>query len=391
MPLLPLVRLSLLRCLLLVGLLTGQAGAAELGEPVVKSFIGQPLVADIELVAMGPDEVQSLQARIARPDVFRGANISMSPILSSLRVSIARRDGRAFLHITSLLPVEADYLHLYLELSSGNNSDVRSALLWLTPDPRPSVPLAAPPQAPGPAMPALLHANTPAAPATNSLSAAERAAAYRATLPAAASPAGHFPASHAPAPAARGPAHAATPMSNGPRRPAVPAAVRNDPLFAEAMALAKECEALDARNLALNGQIVQLEGRLQHLQSVLAPKAPPPKPKAAASAAGATAGSLAVAKGTKPEPVKPDYSRWYWIGGGVAALLALIAAGVVLWRRKRGKGKAGKGKVEPGADGEGAPADGEAPAAAETPRKKPGLLARLRLMWMLRSKAKQAE
>jgi hypothetical protein len=143
--------------------------------------------------------------------------------------------------------------------------------------------------------------------------------------------------------------------------------------------------------MALNGQILQLEGRLQHLQSVLAPKAPPPKAKVAASAAGATAGSLSVAKASKPEPVKPDYSRWYWIGGGTAALLALIAAGVVLWRRKRAKGKAGKGKVEPSADGEGAPADGEAAAEPEKPRKKPGLLARLRLMWMLRSKAKQAE
>ncbi len=403
MPLLPLVRLSLLRCLLLVGLLTGQATAAELGEPVVKSFIGQPLVADIELVAMGPDEAQNLTARIARPDVFRGANISMSPILNSLRVSVARRDGRVFLHITSIMPVEADYLHLYLELASGANSDVRSALLWLTADPRPSVPLAAKPQEPGPAMPALLHASTPVAPAANSAkSAAALAAAHRATLPATStsshtpSPAGS--AAHAPSPAshaaaasgaaAQGAMAPAARMTNGPRRPAVPAAVRNDPLFAEAMALAKECEALDARNLALNGQILQLEGRLQHLQSVLAPKAAA-KPKATATAAGATAGSLAVAKGVKVEPKKPDYTRWYWIGGGTAALLALIAAGVVLWRRKRGKGKAGKEKVEPSADGDAA-AEGEAPAAAEKPAKKPSLWARLRLMWMLRSKAKQS-
>ncbi len=194
MPLLPFVRRSLLRCLLLVGLLTGQAGAAELGEPVVKSFIGQPLVADIELVAMGPDEAHNLQARIARPDVFRGANISMSPILNSLRVSVARRDGRVFLHITSIMPVDADYLHLYLELASGSNSDVRSALLWLTPDPRPSVPLAAKPQAAGPAMPALLHATdavTAAAPAAAPMSAAALAAAHRASMPVAAGPSAH--------------------------------------------------------------------------------------------------------------------------------------------------------------------------------------------------------
>ncbi len=104
-----------------------------------------------------------------------------------------------------------------------------------------------------------------------------------------------------------------------------------------------------------------------------------------------TAGALAASKTAKVEPKKPDYSRWYWIGGGMAALLALIAAGVVLWRRKRGMGKGRKDKVEPSADGEGdAPADGEAPAAASKPAKKPSLLARWRLMWMLRSKARQA-
>ena len=49
--------------------------------------------------------ITALTPRIARPDVFRGANISMSPILGSLRLTVARRDGRVFLHITSLLPV----------------------------------------------------------------------------------------------------------------------------------------------------------------------------------------------------------------------------------------------------------------------------------------------
>lgn len=428
------VRPYLLSCILLASLLTGQATAAELGEAVVKSFIGQPLVADIELVSLGPDEAQSLQAKIARSDVFRGANISMSPILNSLRVTVARRDGRAFLHLTSLLPVDADYLNIFLELDSGGSSEVRSALLWLAPDPRPAAPMLAPAQAPGPAMPALLHADTPApaAPAGHGTGAMARAPAavshgampptpgpaapalLHAVASKAALAAGHgtpeAAAGHgAPAPAAghgipapaaghgQAEAHGAAPAMHeeaggpGPRRPTISAAVRNDPLFAEAMALAKECEALDAHNVALNGQIVQLEGRLAHLQSVLAPKAAP-KPKMAAASTMATAATLAAASSTKADTKKPDYTRWYLIGGGAAALLALIAAGVVLWRRKRGKGKTKADKVEPSAEGEAAPTEGEAPAAeapTEKP-KKPSLLARLRLMWMLRKKSKEA-
>lgn len=429
MPLLSPVRFFSLRCLLVVGLLSGQANAAELGEPVVLSFIGQPLVADIELVSMSPEEALGVQARVARPDVFQGANISMSPVLNSLRVTVARRDGRVFLHITSILPVEADYLHLFLELAAGGSSDVRSALLWLTRDPRPAVPLAAPAQAPGPAMPALLHAPAAgaaaagrAAPSAAADHAATMAAARRyvaagaaegapahGTAPAPAHGAAPAAAMHGPNPMAAGRAapaeHAAmSPVAGmGPRR-ALPAAIRNDPLFAEAMALAKECEALDARNAALTGQIVQLEGRLSHLQAVLAPKQP--RPVIAASPHGAdAAGSSAAAsaKGAKADPKKTDYSRWYLIGGGAAGLLALIAAGVVMWRRKGGKFatlfKFGKGKAkgekrEPSADGE-APADGEGAAADDAPakeekRKKPSLWARLRLMWMLRAKAKQA-
>ncbi|WP_036252827.1 FimV family protein, partial [Massilia sp. BSC265] len=77
------------------------AEAAELGEPRVSSFIGQPLVADIELTML-EDAANPVQVRLAHPNVYRGANIGMPAVLSSLRMSVMQRDGRQFLHITSL-------------------------------------------------------------------------------------------------------------------------------------------------------------------------------------------------------------------------------------------------------------------------------------------------
>ncbi|MES2117632.1 MAG: hypothetical protein V4578_20885, partial [Pseudomonadota bacterium] len=44
---------------------TPAARAAELGEASVRSYIGQQLAADIELVSLTPDEVNGLQVRLA--------------------------------------------------------------------------------------------------------------------------------------------------------------------------------------------------------------------------------------------------------------------------------------------------------------------------------------
>jgi pilus assembly protein FimV len=116
------------------------ANAAELGDVSVRSFIGQPLSADIELVALAPDEVNALQVRLARPDVFRGANITMNPALSSVRMSVVKRDQKQFLHVTTTRAIDADYVHMYVELSAAGRQDVRLATVWLQADPNPPPP-----------------------------------------------------------------------------------------------------------------------------------------------------------------------------------------------------------------------------------------------------------
>lgn len=152
------------------------AHAAELGDASVRSYNGQPLSADIELTDLTAQELADLQVRLARPDVFEGANVKMNPALAGAQITIARRDSRRVLQVTTSAPVQADVLHLYFQLVSGGRERVRSVTLWLSPAPAaPSVPAA-------PAAPAAV----PAAVAT--AGAAERPGKPAARLVAIASP-----------------------------------------------------------------------------------------------------------------------------------------------------------------------------------------------------------
>lgn len=116
------------------------ATAAELGDVAVRSFVGQQLAADIELVGLSPDEMNGLPVRLASADVYSGANLTPDPVLASLRLSVVKRDQRWFLHMTTLRPVDANHLYLYLELGSGEHQVVREATVWLAPDPHPAPP-----------------------------------------------------------------------------------------------------------------------------------------------------------------------------------------------------------------------------------------------------------
>ena len=275
------------------------AQAAELGEPVVRSYIGQPLVADIELSALA-DEAAPVQVKLASPDVYRGAGIGMHPVLSSLNMTVMRRDGRQFLHITSLKPLDAEYVHIFLELADGGRRNVRGTTLWLTPDP-------APPPAAVPAAPPV------PAPSSQAL----EAAIARAAMP--------------------------PPLRTAPAaRPACP-----QPFSAEQL---RTCAALDYKNAALTAQIVELEEKVRLLQQAVDGKAEHPAPPPAASKKAVPAPVAAV-----PKPVPPPVRKtpWLMIGLGVAALLA-VAGGAgffVIMRKKR----AGKAKARPAAAPDGPP------------------------------------
>jgi hypothetical protein len=235
----------LLPLLVFAGAAATHVVAAELGEARVSSHIGQQLVADIEL-AMVEDPAAQVTVRLASPEVYNGAGIALPPVLSSLNLSVMRRDGRQFLHVTSLRPVDAEHLHLYLELTDKGQRAVRLATLWLTPDLHPPAPAPMSVPAPAPlavpaAAPVLVPAPLPA----------------RVAAPA-----------PVPVPAERG-----KPVPPAPVRKPAPPAARATAAPPAACAPrpdeAQACTVLGARNAALREQLGKLEDKVKGLQQAL--------------------------------------------------------------------------------------------------------------------------
>jgi pilus assembly protein FimV len=285
----------------------GAAQAAELGEARVSSFIGQPLVADIELTML-EDAGTPVAVRLAHPNVYHGANIGMPEVASSLTMSVMRRDGRQFLHVTSLKPVDAAHLHLYLELADGAQRGVRLATLWLSPDPHPAPP--APP--PVPVAPPIVAKAAAAQPDH-----IEKPAPAMVPAPVRARPKPVVSA----APRKVEPVPAQPVVAPAPAPVAAACTPRVQPE-------ANACVALGAKNALLREQLGTLEDKVKLLQVALGaapasvvPPLKPYKPK------------------KKVEPAPEAGTPWLLIGGAVAAVAAL-AAGVLLALRRKNKPKA---------------------------------------------------
>jgi hypothetical protein len=274
---------------------------------------------------------------------------------------VMRRDGRQFLHVTSLRPVGADHVHLYLELVDKGQRAVRLATLWLTPDPNPApVPARA-------AGPVFVPASAPLQDAVL-LAQVERArAAHVAPAPPRSAP---IPVRRPhPAPVARAPA---LPVAR-PAACAVPAGA------------AQACAALGAKNDELRARLGQVEDRMKKLQVSLAAPAPaqqqagpertatPVKvdmPKEGGNKAAPAKDDAVAAAPEPPKPVvhagpRPIHSirpllphmpkapppdagvPWGWIGTAIGVLvLALGGAGAFVMMRRRKTGGAGPGLID---------------------------------------------
>jgi len=107
------------------------AHAAGLGRINVLSALGEPLKAEVELVAE-KKEIPSVAVRLASPEAFARAGLAYTSALSDVKVSVEKRgDGEPYVQLTSTQPISEPFLDLMLELtwSSGRVTRQFTALL----------------------------------------------------------------------------------------------------------------------------------------------------------------------------------------------------------------------------------------------------------------------
>jgi pilus assembly protein FimV len=115
-------------------LIPAATDAAGLGKLKVKSYLGETLDADIELVETTADEFPSLTARLANADEYIAAGLQDSAIPTGIRVNaVQHADGQWILHLTSTGPINEPFLELLISVNSETLHLVRQYTVLLDP------------------------------------------------------------------------------------------------------------------------------------------------------------------------------------------------------------------------------------------------------------------
>jgi pilus assembly protein FimV len=120
---------------LIAGLaISGAVCAVGMGGINVSSSLGEPLKAEIELVAVGKTEKGSLVARLASPDMFKGAGMDYPANLPKLKFNIeTRANGESYLGLATAQPVNEPFVSVLIELSWSSGKLLREYTFLLDP------------------------------------------------------------------------------------------------------------------------------------------------------------------------------------------------------------------------------------------------------------------
>ncbi|MBH1966081.1 MAG: fimbrial protein FimV [Comamonadaceae bacterium] len=146
------------------------AQALALGAITVRSALGEPLRAEIEVPQISSEEASSFQARIASQQAFRSVGVDYTAALTGARLTLERRaNGQAYLRLTGERPINEPFLGIVIEANWANGRMVRDYTMLVDPPSRPqaAAPVApsapvTPPQAQSPAGAQVLQAPPPA-------------------------------------------------------------------------------------------------------------------------------------------------------------------------------------------------------------------------------------
>jgi len=110
------------------------AQALALGAITVRSALGEPLRAEIEVPQISSEEAATLKANIGSPEAFRAAGVDFPAALAGARVSLQRRaNGQAYLRVTGERTVNEPFLGIVVEANWANGRVVRDYTLLVDP------------------------------------------------------------------------------------------------------------------------------------------------------------------------------------------------------------------------------------------------------------------
>jgi len=114
-------------------LLAASVSALGMGGIQVMSALGQPLKAEIELLAVGKMEKTSLVARLASPDAYNGAGLEY-PYANKYSFKLDyHANGAAYLEVRSEQPVNDPFVSLLVDLSWASGRLLREYTFLLDP------------------------------------------------------------------------------------------------------------------------------------------------------------------------------------------------------------------------------------------------------------------
>ena len=106
--------------------------ALSLGSIKVKSFLGQPLKAEIPLQASS-EELKSLQVLMATPSEFSKTGVEYGPAVRDIRVELKTSGGQKYIELKTIDPVTQSYVEVLLNLTWSSGKLFRDFVFLLDP------------------------------------------------------------------------------------------------------------------------------------------------------------------------------------------------------------------------------------------------------------------
>lgn len=145
------VKLSLVHAAIVMAFTPIIVNAASLGKLTINSNVGEPLNAEIELIATAKDDLSSITASIATDETYSLQGMQRSPLLKDVRLDFGRKtDGTAILRLATKQPVNTSSLDMLIVFNNIGGRALNEYTLYI------------PQAAPKPVTPTILI-NTPVA------------------------------------------------------------------------------------------------------------------------------------------------------------------------------------------------------------------------------------